>query len=369
MTEAEIERLASTITTITITTETGYVGNLTLDQEKKLQQLWLQLLAAFNFQHDDTLPQDSQDSVTTLSQGDNGKAPSTHHQVNQNENQKENHDDDDDDDDDDTVLLARKLRETWLSMVKQENPDALLLRFLRARKWDVAAAFAMLRNALLWRCDEMRVDEEVLAKGEAWCVEREKIEINAEEGGESSNDKVKEKGKEKEKEKDKVKDREKQKEKQEERERKDAHDFLEQLRMGKVYIHGTDRRGRPVGYVKISLHKPGQQSQETLEKLVVHTIETARCLFATPSSPAESFCVVFDLTDFSLSNMVRPFHLTLLDFTFLYFKTPLLSSGCVCVRTVVTLVWAGSVDLWHLLIWLFTLRVGMAACQVHYSRL
>ncbi|KAI1362786.1 CRAL-TRIO domain-containing protein [Xylaria arbuscula] len=73
--------------------------------------------------------------------------------------------------------------------------------------------------------------------------------------------------------------------------------------MGKVYIRGTDRRGRPVGYVKISLHKPGAQSEETLEKLIVHTIETARCLFATPSAPAESFCVVFDLTDFSLSNM------------------------------------------------------------------
>ncbi|KAI1422826.1 CRAL-TRIO domain-containing protein [Xylaria sp. FL1777] len=62
-----------------------------------------------------------------------------------------------------------------------------------------------------------------------------------------------------------------------------------------------DRRGRPVGYVHVALHKPGAQSPETLEKLVVQTIETARCLFTTPRN--ESFCVVFDLTGFSLSNM------------------------------------------------------------------
>ncbi|KAI1114845.1 CRAL-TRIO domain-containing protein [Nemania sp. NC0429] len=223
--------------------ETGYVGSLTPDQEKKLQQLWSLLLNAFDSEsdaaeHEEAHPQDPGAA------GSQERGPPSDHEVD---------------------LLV--LRRTWLSMLKQENPDALLLRFLRARKWDVVQAFSMLRRALAWRCKEVRVDEDVLPKGEAWCRGKEKT-------GSTSTAK----------------------------EKKDAHDYLEQLRRGKVYLRGADRRGRPVGYVHVAVHRPGAQSQETLEKLVVQTIETARCLFTT--GPAnESFCVVFDLTDFSLSNM------------------------------------------------------------------
>ncbi|KAI0530293.1 CRAL-TRIO domain-containing protein [Xylaria digitata] len=230
-----------------VATETGYVGNLAPDQEKKLQQLWSLLLEAFEFDAAKHEEADPQDSATAESREDG--APSNHEVgVDKGLVNRE---------------LADKLRHTWLSMLKQENPDALVLRFLRARKWDVANAFSMLKSALIWRHDEACVDEKVLLKGEPWCAKK------AETG--------------------------------EGRERKDAQDFLEQLRLGKVYIRGMDRRGRPVGYVRVALHKPGAQSQETLEKLVVQTIETMRCLFTTPQN--ESFCVVFDLTDFSLSNM------------------------------------------------------------------
>ncbi|KAI3339031.1 CRAL-TRIO domain-containing protein [Ustulina deusta] len=230
-----------------ITTETGYVGSLTPDQEKKLQQLWSLLLGAFKFdatKHEEAYPEDS----AAAGRQEDG-APSDH-QADMGEGSVNRE-------------LAARLQQTWLRMVKQENPDALLLRFLRARKWDVTHAFSMLNSALVWRRDEAHVDEEVLAKGESWCAKKEKT-------GEG-------------------------------KEKKDAHDFLEQLRLGKVYFRGMDRRGRPIGYVHVARHKPGAQSQAILEKLVVQTIETARCLFTTP--PNESFCVVFDLTGFSLSNM------------------------------------------------------------------
>ncbi|KAI0802254.1 CRAL-TRIO domain-containing protein [Xylaria sp. FL0064] len=227
--------------------ETGCLGNLTSDQEKKLQQMWTLLLDAFEFdavKHDET---DLEDSTVAGSQ-ENG-APKGHKvDVGEGSINREQ---------------ADKFRQTWLSMLKQENPDGLLLRFLRARKWDVAQAFSMLKGALMWRSKEVLVDEEILAKGEPWCAKKEKT-------GEG-------------------------------REKKDAHDFMEQMRMGKVYIRGSDRRGRPVGYVHVAMHKPGAQSEETLEKLIVQTIETLRCLFNEP--PFDSFCVVFDLTDFSLSNM------------------------------------------------------------------
>lgn len=229
--------------------DTGYVGNLTADQEKKLRQLWSLLLNAFKpdaAKHEEAHPQDPGTA------GSQERGPPSDHQVDLGQRSM-------------SQTPADELRQTWLSMLKQENPDALLLRFLRARKWDVAQAFSMLHRALVWRCKEVRVDEEVLPKGEPWCREKEKTGTG--------------------------------------KEKKDAHDYLEQLRLGKVYLRGMDRRGRPVGYVHVALHQPGAQSQETLEKLVVQTIETARCLFTAP--PNESFCVIFDLTGFSLSNMVR----------------------------------------------------------------
>ncbi|KAI1293078.1 CRAL-TRIO domain-containing protein [Xylaria venustula] len=238
-------------------TKTGFVGHLTLDQEKKLQQLWSLLLDAFEFDAkltDEENP-DAAGADGSPSAAEDRAEPSPDHKVGVDEASVTHRRA--------SSADADKLRQTWLRMLKQENPDALLLRFLRARKWDVGQAFAMLRGALLWRCNEVRVDEEILAKGEAWSARKEK-------SGEG-------------------------------KERKDAREFLEQMRMGKVYIRGSDRMGRPVGYVHVACHKPGQQSQETLEKLIVQTIETARCLFTAPGN--ESFCVVFDLTGFSLSNM------------------------------------------------------------------
>ncbi|KAI0452205.1 CRAL-TRIO domain-containing protein [Xylaria acuta] len=231
------------------TTETGYVGILTPEQEDKLRQLWTLLLDVFESDAAGREAVDPQDPAA----GPRETTAPSHHEVD---------------------LDQRPSMKTWLAMLKQENPDALLLRFLRARKWDVSAAFSMLRAALDWRRDEMRVDEEVLPKGEPWCKHREMV-------GEGEG-----------------------KEGKEGKETKDAREFLEQFRMGKVYLRGVDRHGRPVGYVHVALHNPAKQSQQTIEKLVVHFIETARTLFTpTETGKSEAFCVVFDLSGFSLSNM------------------------------------------------------------------
>lgn len=96
-----------------------------------------------------------------------------------------------------------------VKMVKQENPDSLLLRFLRARKSDVGKAFAMLTQNILWR-KEFDVDDDVMPKGELHELER------------SRNDKISAK------------------------ERKDGKDFIAQLNMGKSFLHGFDKQGRPV---------------------------------------------------------------------------------------------------------------------------
>lgn len=50
-----------------------------------------------------------------------------------------------------------ELRQAFWDMVKSDNPDGLLLRFLRARKWDVEKALVMMVATMQWRANEMKV--------------------------------------------------------------------------------------------------------------------------------------------------------------------------------------------------------------------
>lgn len=54
-------------------------------------------------------------------------------------------------------LTPQELQETFWSFVKYDNADALLLRFLRARKWDVEKALAMMVSTIQWRGKEVHV--------------------------------------------------------------------------------------------------------------------------------------------------------------------------------------------------------------------
>ncbi|EEB08582.1 sec14 cytosolic factor family protein [Schizosaccharomyces japonicus yFS275] len=141
-----------------------------------------------------------------------------------------------------------ELRNAFWEMIKTDNPDALLLRFLRARKWDLQAAVAMFLETMQWRFREMNVTD---------------ILKNADH-------------------------------------LKDDKDFLFQLRIGKCFIYGEDLCGRPICYIRSRLHKLNQVSQESVERLTVWVMETARLLL---KPPVETATVVFDMTDFSMSNM------------------------------------------------------------------
>lgn len=132
-----------------------------------------------------------------------------------------------------------------LKMIKQEHPDSLLLRFLRARKWDVGKAFAMMTTNILWR-KETGVDEEILPRGEEYALEQSRSKTATP------------------------------------KEKKAGADFINQLKMGKSFLHGFDREGRPVIYVRVKIHKPGAQSEEALERYIVHVIESTRLIVAPP---------------------------------------------------------------------------------------
>ncbi len=104
--------------------------------------------------------------------------------------------------------------------VKHDHPDALVLRFLRARKWDVDKALVMLISTMHWRAKEMHVDDDIMVKGEAAAAE-------AESGSDPRPSGL-------------------------------GHDFLAQIRMGKSFLHGVDRDGRPICLVACPPAPPGR---------------------------------------------------------------------------------------------------------------
>ncbi|KAI5806226.1 CRAL-TRIO domain-containing protein [Geopyxis carbonaria] len=144
-----------------------------------------------------------------------------------------------------------ELREAFWAMTKCDNPDGLLLRFLRARKWDVDKALVMMVATMNWRSKEADVAG-VIKRGEGGAVAEE------DEG------------------------------------------FMKQLRMGKSFLHGRDKEGRPICYVRVRLHKQADQSEQSLERYTIYIIETARLMLR---DHVDTAAVVFDMTNFSLANM------------------------------------------------------------------
>lgn len=146
-----------------------------------------------------------------------------------------------------------QLREAIWSMVKHDNPDALLLRFLRARKWHVQNALIMLVATMHWRQEEQHVDDDIIYRGELGALEDSK----------SSNADTKKAG----------------------------DDFMMQMRLGKSFVHGQDKEGRPLCFVRVRLHHGSDQSVKSIERYTVYTIETSRFLL---KSPVDTAVCLFD---------------------------------------------------------------------------
>ncbi|KHO01394.1 CRAL/TRIO domain protein [Metarhizium album ARSEF 1941] len=157
---------------------------------------------------------------------------------------------------------AQEIRAMVTGAVKHEHPDMVMLRFLRARKWDVNKALAMMLKAMNWRFKDFKVDEDIMTRGEAGAVA----------DAESADKATKTLG----------------------------HDFMKQIRMGKSFLHGTDRQGRILCVVRARLHKASDQCAESVEKYTTYLIETSRLML---NPPVETACLVFDMTNFTLANM------------------------------------------------------------------
>ncbi|OKL62978.1 hypothetical protein UA08_02064 [Talaromyces atroroseus] len=158
-----------------------------------------------------------------------------------------------------------ELRQGLLRSLKQDHPDSMLLRFLRARKWNVGKAFVMLVSAIAWRTKKMHIDDDIVRRGELYAYQQSRsLKLDP-------------------------------------REQRKAWDFMKQLRMGKNIIHGVDRAGRPIVNIRVRLHRAEDQADDVLERYVVHTIESVRMLLRPPL--VETAILIFNMTDFSMANM------------------------------------------------------------------
>ncbi|KAJ0114377.1 hypothetical protein J7T55_010766 [Diaporthe amygdali] len=277
----ELDEMAQDITTELLP---GRVGNLTPEQEEKVRKLWAAIFQVCAVgEQDDAASVAPSDKTNSKDKGDKGKKRKIGLFSRKN---KDKGDTDSssttsgvgasikaDDADDkygqnkqflDTLATTSPevIRATLWSMIKHDHPDALVLRFLRARKWDVDNALVMLVSTMNWRSTEVHVDDDIMLNGEAAMVEKSK----------SSDAKEKQLGE----------------------------DFMAQIRMGKSFLHGVDDKGRPICVVRVRLHHQGEQCEESLERYTVYLIETARMVLRPPVDTAT---ILFDMTGFSMANM------------------------------------------------------------------
>ncbi|KAF8918009.1 hypothetical protein BGZ58_004966, partial [Dissophora ornata] len=149
----------------------------------------------------------------------------------------------------DIGLSVDQLRPALWNNILGDHPDSLLLRFLRARKWNVTNGMNMILKAFKWRLEDDI--EEVKSNSE--------VELDAKYRG-----------------------------------------FKLQMELGKSYVHGTDKMGRPVVYINVRMHKPSDQDPKALEKFTIYVMEVGRLMI---QPPVETACLIFDMTGFSLANM------------------------------------------------------------------
>ncbi|GJN90712.1 hypothetical protein Rhopal_003726-T1 [Rhodotorula paludigena] len=150
---------------------------------------------------------------------------------------------------------SKRFMDAYWRFIAMDDPDGIMLRFLRARKWSPSAGVAMLAACIKWRMGS----------------DVEKIFEKGEEGMQNADGFIRQM------------------------------EFVDETQeIGKTYTQGTDYYGRPVTYIHVAKHRTYDQSAKALEDFVLFQMESIRCLFAPP---VDKVVIVFDMTGFGIRNM------------------------------------------------------------------
>lgn len=148
-------------------------------------------------------------------------------------------------------LKPEEIRSNLWEMLRTDYPDNLILRFLRARKWDTDKTLSMLANSLHWRLKESHPDE-IIKRGE----------LGAYQDGKAG--------------------------------------LVKNIELRKAVIHGYDKAGHPLVYIRPRKHFSSDQTEQELELYSLLIIEQARLFLREPTDAAT---ILFDLQGFTMSNM------------------------------------------------------------------
>ncbi|GAA5816871.1 hypothetical protein MFLAVUS_010405 [Mucor flavus] len=155
------------------------------------------------------------------------------------------------------LIPGNLLRDTFWGLVASNNPDSTILRFLRARKWDLDASYNMLTNTLRWRL-EMRANE-IASLGQTGLInELEKAKPGL------------------------------------------GVAFKDQLDLKMVTLGGPDKQARGACFVNVQIHHKENQPLEVMKLLTLYMVETSRVVC---DYPMDTVCIVFNLENFTLANM------------------------------------------------------------------
>ena len=142
-----------------------------------------------------------------------------------------------------------EMRKNFWYFIGPDYPDMLVLKFLRARKWNVHRAVAMLARCIKWRMESHVLD--IIAKGDLGLSEEDK-HWNLQ--GES----------------------------------------------GKVFCWAANENMKPVVYINVAKHLTKVQPASTMTNFVIMCAESFRSLVTHPN---DKVLIVFNLHGFGLKNL------------------------------------------------------------------
>ncbi|GAA99994.1 uncharacterized protein L969DRAFT_610157 [Mixia osmundae IAM 14324] len=242
----------------------GYPSKLSKNQLEALKQCWIRLDEVLQGKHDRKSGASDEDvNITGEGEEDTGKGAFKGMAKEDSAKEKQRRERE-------RAMTAKILKdidpETFRShvwrAVQCDSPDALLLRFLRARDFDPDAAFQMLCGSMAWR---LNLDVTgILEEGEiGWGGYKNGLKNSA------PNE-------------------------------KEAKRFMKQFHDGVVRAPGTDREGRPVALIAVKHHKIGGVSSIGLQRYACLCIESMRTALVPP---AEEATMIFSMIGFGPMNM------------------------------------------------------------------